>query len=91
MIKPIRPSDIPVGRVKIPGVYEALKDFMETSAAAGEVWVPEGRTVKSTYQAYFNAIRRMGYPLTLMKRGDRLFVQRTKKAAPGAATPKGSN
>jgi len=47
MIKPIRPSDIPVAKTKLQGVYEDLKDFLETSAAAGEIRIPEGRTVKS--------------------------------------------
>jgi len=89
MIKPIKLSDIPGRNVtKTPQVVDDLKDFMQTSAVAGEIRIPEGKKAKYMYAIYHNAIRRLDMPLEVMVRGERIFVVK-KRSAPGGGTPKG--
>ena len=88
MYKPIKLSEVPAKRGKTnPHVLSDLKDFLETSAVAGEVRIPAGQLPKHAYQAYHNAVVKMGYPIEVMIRGGKLYMR--KKTAPGAATPKG--
>lgn len=88
MYKPIKLSDIPEkSRKANPHVREDLKDFLSTSAMAAEIRIPAGQLPKHAYQAYHNAVVKMGYPIEVMIRGGKLYMR--KKTALGAATPKG--
>ena len=89
MIEPIKLSDVPMRAKNTANLVEKyLKDFWETSAVAGKVKVPVGRTAKNVCIAYRKAGKRLGLPILVMQRGNDVYVVK-KSAAPGAATPKG--
>ena len=89
MIKPCKLSEIP-GRncVRDQTIINDLKDFVATSAVAGEVRVPEGTKAKYLYARYRKEAIRCKYPLDVMVRGERLFI--VKRAAARTGTPNDS-
>lgn len=88
MFEPIKPGDVPRGRAANPQVQSDLAYFMEISATAGEVRIPNGQTAQQAYRAYYRAVKRGGYPIKVTVRDRRLFIIK-ERSAPGAATPKG--
>ena len=58
---------------------EDIRDFLETSAVAGEIVVPKGRTVKSVCQAYRAAIRLLGAEAQIITREGRVYIIKTGK------------
>ena len=89
MIKPCKLSDIP-GRngARDQMVVDDLRDFMATSAVAGEVRVPEGTKAKYLYTKYRKETIRCKYQIDVMVRGERLFI--VKRAAARTGTPNDS-
>jgi len=77
MIKPIKAADIPKKKGNHPPyVADALRDFMETSALAGEIRIPEGRTARSVAQTYRTQIRRMNLPLKVTERNGHAYIEK---------------
>lgn len=75
MIKPCKLSEIP-GRncIRDQTIINDLKDFVATSAVAGEVRVPEGTKAKYLYAKYRKEAIRCKYQIDVMVRGERLFI-----------------
>jgi len=81
MIKHIALKDIPNRNTGgfTREAREDLRDFLETSAAAGEIVIPNGRTVKSVTQAYRAAIRLLGAEAQILTREGRVHILKTNK------------
>jgi len=80
MYKAIKKSEIPgLQQCRTGKINSELKDFMATSFEAAEIVVPANRPSKAIYQSYYRAVKRLGLPIRVGQRGDKIYIWKEGK------------
>lgn len=87
MLKPIDISEIPnktAPKSRNGSIMKEIEEFLKSAGSAAEAIVPSNRSGNSVCASYRNAIRTKSYPVSCIRRKDRVFL--IKNATDGLDT-----
>lgn len=76
MIKKINMEEIPTGYRQKGKRIKDILDFIESGASAAEVFSTSTKNGLSLYSSCLGTIRRFGFPVSVIRRGERVFLIR---------------
>ena len=79
MLRPVKLEDIPKEKYKYGKNVRAINEFLNSDDFAAEVIIKPGENVRSRYASIFLANKRMGNPVMVMTKHDRLFLVKKGK------------
>ncbi len=85
MIKKVNMEEIPTNYRQKRQRTKDILDFIESGASAAEVFSDSSKNGLSLYSSCLTAIRRNGFPVRVIKRGERVFL--IKEAPDGLDIP----
>ena len=79
MLRPVKVDDIPKDKYRYGKNVKAINEFLKSDDLAAEVIIKPGENVRNRYASIFLANKRMGSPVMVMTKHDRLFLLKKEK------------
>lgn len=79
MLRTVKLEDIPKGKYKYGKNVRAINEFLNSDDFAAEVIIKPGENVRNRYASIFLANKRMGNPVMVFTKHDRLFMVKKEK------------
>ena len=79
MLRPVKLEDIPRDKYKYGKNIRTINEFLQSNELAAEVIINPGENVRSRYASMFLANKRMGNPVMVFTKHDRLFLVKKEK------------
>lgn len=79
MLRPVKLEDIPRDKYKYGKNVKDINEFLQSDDLASEVIIKPGENVRNRYASFFLANKRMGNPIIVMTKRDRLFLVKKEK------------
>ena len=79
MLKSCNIDDIPNDNFRYGKNVKEIQDFLKSDDLAAEVIMKPGENVKNRYAGFFLANKRMGNPILVTTKRDRLFLIKKEK------------
>ena len=79
MLRPVKVDDIPKDKYRYGKNVKTINEFLKSDDLAAEVIIKPGENVRSRYASVFLANKRMGNPVMVMTKHERLCLVKKEK------------
>lgn len=76
MLRPVKVEDIPKDKYRYGKNVKTINEFLKSDDLAAEVIIKPGENVRNRYASMFLANKRMGNPVMIFTKHDRLFMMK---------------